>query len=138
VQIPRRSRSSWSSEPASVTSTRTSVPTPTDAATGGDVEPRARQIEALIDAGRYPAGATVPAAARGFAAFERGDYPAAIAALESMVAERMRMAGSRAQLDLVEFTLLKAYLAAGRREEAGRLIAAHRPGPGAIPVAGVP
>ena len=109
----------------------------TDAVHGDDVEPRNHQIEALIAAGRYPSGATVPAAARGFAAFERGDSAAAITALESMVDERVRMAGSRAQLDLVEFTLLKAYLASGRNEDARRLMSKRRPGPTGIPVAGV-
>jgi tetratricopeptide (TPR) repeat protein len=109
----------------------------TDAVHGDDVEPRTTQIEALVEAGRYPAGPTVPAAARGFAAFERGDYAAAIDSLESMFDERMRMAGSRAQLDLVEFTLLKAYLAAGRNEEARRLVTKRRPGPASIPVAGI-
>ena len=62
---------------------------------------------------------------------------AAITALESMVDERMRMAGSRAQLDLVEFTLLKAYLASGRNEDARRLMSKRRPGPNGIPVAGI-
>lgn len=108
-----------------------------DAAHGDDIEPRTGRIDALVAAGRYSAGATLPAAARGFAAFARGDHPAAIAAFESMFAERMRLAGSRAQLDLVEFTLLKSYLASGRTEDATRLVAGRRPGPGAIPVAGV-
>ena len=108
-----------------------------DAVEGDDVEPRTQQIEALANAGRYPAGPTVPAAARGFAAFERGDYPTAITALESMIGERERMSGSRAQLDLVEFTLLKAYLALGRTDDARRLVAARRQGPHTIPVAGL-
>ncbi len=109
----------------------------TDAVHGENVEPRTKQIEVLAEAGRYPAGSTVPAAARGFAAFARGDYPTAIASLESMFDERMRMAGSRAQLDLTEFTLLKAYLAAGRNEDARRLVSKRRTGPADIPVAGI-
>ena len=109
----------------------------TEAATGADVEPRARQIETLAEAGRYSAGLTVPRAARGFGAFERGDYATAIAELQAMIDERARMSGSRAQLDLVEFTLLKAYLAAGRHAEARHLLANRRPGPQTIPVAGV-
>jgi hypothetical protein len=51
--------------------------------------------------------------------------------------ERERICGSRAQLDLVEFTLLKAYPAAGRRDDASRLVQARRPGPRAITVAGL-
>jgi tetratricopeptide (TPR) repeat protein len=108
-----------------------------DAVAGDDIEQRTRQIETLAESGRYPAGPTVPAAARGFAAFQRGDYATAIKALESMIGERERMAGSRAQLDLVEFTLLKSYLASGRIADARRLVAARRPGPRTIPVASV-
>lgn len=109
----------------------------TDAVAGDDIEPRAEQIEMLAKSGRYPAGATVPAAARGFAAFQRGDHVTAIKQLESMISERERLSGSRAQLDLVEFTLLKSYLATGRTDDAHRLISARRPGPRSIPVTGV-
>jgi hypothetical protein len=42
-----------------------------------------------------------------FAAFERRDFAAAINALEPITGELERIGGSRAQLDLVEFTLLK-------------------------------
>ncbi len=107
-----------------------------DAVAGDDIEPRARQIEGLTESGRYPAGLTVPAASRGFAAFQRGDYDRAVRELESMMGERERMAGSRAQLDLVEFTLLKSYLALSRFEDGRRLVEARRRGPRSIPVAG--
>ena len=53
-----------------------------------------------------------------------------------MFPERDRLSGSRAQIDLVEFTLLKAYLATGRFEEA-RLLVDRRRGPRGIPVAGL-
>jgi hypothetical protein len=69
---------------------------------------RVRQIETLAEAGRYSAGLTVPDAARGFGAFERGDCASAITELQAMIGERARMSGSRAQLHLVEFTRLKA------------------------------
>jgi hypothetical protein len=101
-----------------------------------DIELRTGQIESLVESGRYPAGPTVPAAARGFAAFQRGDHATAIKQLESIIGERERLSGSRAQLDLVEFTLLKSYLASGRTDDAHRLIASRRPGPRSIPVAG--
>lgn len=107
-----------------------------DAVAGDDVEPRTRQIEGMAESGRYPAGPTVPAASRGFAAFQRGDHAETIRQLEAMLGERERLSGSRAQLDLVEFTLLKSYLALGRVEDARRLVAARRPGPHSIPVAG--
>jgi hypothetical protein len=43
---------------------------------------------------------------------------------------------SRAQLDLVEFTLLKTYLSADRAEDVRRLLSVRRSGPTGIPVAG--
>jgi hypothetical protein len=51
-----------------------------------------------------------------------------------MLPERERMGGSRAQVDLVEATLLQAYLNAGREAEARRLLADRRPGPASLPV----
>jgi len=98
---------------------------------------RARQIEDLGPKGRYPSGSYLPALARGFEAFERGDFPGAIEALEAVAGQNERIGGSRAQHDLIEFTLLKAYLSAGRLEEARRQLAARRPGASGIPVAGV-
>jgi hypothetical protein len=98
---------------------------------------RIAQMEDLARAGRYPSGSVIPAASRGFTAFARGDFCAAIEALEPLLAESERIGGSRAQTDLVEFTLLKACVAAGRMEDLRRLVGARRPGPGVGPVAGV-
>ncbi|GGC73046.1 tetratricopeptide repeat protein 38 family protein [Siccirubricoccus deserti] len=110
-----------------------------DAVAGDRAEAEARtaEIEDMVREGRYPAGATVATFARALGAFERRDYGAAITGIEGILAERERMGGSRAQLDLVEFTLLRAYLAAGRHEDARRLTAARRAGPRGIPVAGL-
>jgi len=47
------------------------------------------------------------------------------------------MGGSRAQVDLVEATLLRAYLKAGRVAEARHLRADRRLGSAALPVAGL-
>ena len=44
---------------------------------------------------------------------------------------------SRAQLDLVEFTLLQAYLSAERLDDARRMLSARRRGAPGIPVAGL-
>lgn len=110
----------------------------TDAVAGDAdaAEARARELSELAAAGRYPAGPGMSAVARAVAAFQRKDYAAAIAALEPVLPERERFSGSRAQLDLLEFTLLKAYLESGRPEDARNLLAARRPGPRGIPVAG--
>jgi tetratricopeptide (TPR) repeat protein len=109
------------------------------AVTGDDdgLTERVRRIEDLARDGRYPSGSFVPAMARAFAAFERRDFSAAIDALEPLVGERERIGGSRAQLDLIEFTLLKAYLEADRPDGARRLLGERRPGPSGVPVSGL-
>ena len=100
------------------------------------LDARNRQIEELAHEGRYPSGAYVPELSRGFVAFERGDYPAAIDALAPLAKQSERIGGSRAQHDLIEFTLLKAYLNADRLEEARQLLMARRPGASVVSVAG--
>ena len=109
------------------------------AVTGDDaaLEARNRQIEALAASGRYPSGSYLPALARGFAAFERRDFAATIEALAPLAGQNERIGGSRAQHDLIEFTLLKAYLGARRLEEAKRLLSGRRPGASGVPVAGI-
>jgi tetratricopeptide (TPR) repeat protein len=104
---------------------------------GDALDARARQMMEMSDNGRYPSGNYLPALSRGFAAFERKDYAAAIDALAPLAGESERIGGSRAQHDLIEFTLLKAYLEAGRSEDAQILLGARRPGASGIPVAGV-
>ena len=94
-----------------------------------------QSIEELGRAGRYPSGGLIPEAARGFAAFRRGDYAMAIDRIVPLLAERERLGGSRAQIDLLEFTALRAYLVSGRTEEASRLLTGRRPGPAHVPVA---
>src|ERR1700726_685155 len=98
---------------------------------GDDVslEARNRQIEELAASGRYPSGSYLPALAR--------DFAATIEALAPLAGQNERIGGSRAQHDLIEFTLLKAYLGAGRLEEAKRLLSGRRPGASGVPVAGI-
>ena len=98
---------------------------------------RARQIEDLVRAGHYPSGSYLPALAQGFAAFERGNYSDTIEALEPISAENERIGGSRAQHDLIEFTLLKAYIDANRLKEARRLLGVRRPDASCVAVAGI-
>jgi Flp pilus assembly protein TadD len=109
------------------------------AVAGNDTETTARagQIDELVADDRYPSGPLVPAVARGFAAFERRDFTAAIDALAPIRGELERIGGSRAQLDLIEFTLLKAYLGAGRPGDARRMLGARGRGTPGVPVAGL-
>jgi tetratricopeptide (TPR) repeat protein len=101
------------------------------------VDTRAHQIEVLAREGRYPSGSYLPTLARGFAAFERGDFSGAIEALAPLAGENERIGGSRAQHDLIDFTLLRAYLRANRPEEARHLLGARRPAASGVPVLGV-
>jgi hypothetical protein len=108
-----------------------------DAVVGNEAALKAReqQIDELTRDGRYPSGPLVPAVSRGFAAFERCDFSATIDALEPIAGELERIGGSRAQLDLVEFTLLKAYLGADRAGDARRMLNGRGRGSSQLPVA---
>jgi tetratricopeptide (TPR) repeat protein len=101
------------------------------------LEARVRQMEDLARHGSYPSGRFVPAVSHAFAAFERRDFSAAIDALEPTADELERIGGSRAQLDLVTFTLLKAYLNADRPDDARRLLRVRRSDRSGTPVAGL-
>ena len=101
------------------------------------LDARTRRMDDMAREGRYPSGSYLPTLSRGFAAFERGDFFAAIEVLAPLAAENERIGGSRAQHDLIEFTLLKACLEADRAEEAQRLLSARRPGASGVPVAGL-
>ncbi len=96
-----------------------------------------RQIEDLASRERYPSGHVVPAVSRGLAAFERQDFSATIDALEPIIGELERIGGSRAQLDLVEFTLLKAYVGSDRLDDARRMVSERHRGCSSPPVAGL-
>jgi len=98
---------------------------------------RSDQMAAAAREGRYPSGSYLPALARGFWAFERGDFPGAIEAFAPLAGQNERIGGSRAQHDLVEFTLLKAYANAGGSEDVRRMLAERRLGLCEVPVAGL-
>ena len=95
------------------------------------------ELEQRAASGRSPAGDVVPRLANGLAAYGDGDWARAIAVLEPALAETVRIGGSRAQRDLIENTLLAAYLKAGREADARRLMAAHTDRRPSVPVAGL-
>src|SRR5262249_19656342 len=98
---------------------------------------RARQIEALAREGRYPSGSYLPALAGGVTAFEPRGLFRAVDRHAPLARENERVGGSRAQHDLIEFTLLRAYLCAERLSEARRLLSVRRPGASGVPVLGI-
>ena len=65
--------------------------------------------------------------ARAFEAFARRDWAETIAFLAPVMATHERIGGSRAQRDLLEFTLLAALLKSGRADEARLMLATRRP-----------
>jgi len=75
--------------------------------------------------------------ARGFEAFACEDWSRAIEAMAPVESSLVRIGGSRAQRDLVENTLLAAYLRAGRRDEAKALLARRTSRHPTVPVAGL-
>jgi len=101
------------------------------------LDARALQMETAAQEGRYPSGSYLPTLARGFVAFERGDFAGAIAAFAPLARHNERIGGSRAQHDLIEFTLLKAYANAGQSEDVRRMLAQRRLGLNEVPVAGL-
>jgi hypothetical protein len=101
------------------------------------LEARVTEMDEFARNGRYPSGPVVPAVSRAFAAFERGNFSAVIDALKPIANELERIGGSRAQVDLVEFTLLRAYLSLDHLDDARRMIGARSRGSSRIPVSGL-
>jgi tetratricopeptide (TPR) repeat protein len=95
------------------------------------------ELKERAASGRSPAGDVVPRLAAGLAAYGRGDWATAIAVLEPALAETVRIGGSRAQRDIIENTLLAAYLKDGRDADARRLLASHADRRPSVPVAGL-
>jgi len=88
-------------------------------------------------AAKAPTGDVVPRLAKGLAAYGRGDWSGAIAVLEPVLAETVRIGGSRAQRDVIQNTLLAAYLKAGQEDKARKLLAAITDRRPSIPVMGL-
>ncbi|MBM3646964.1 MAG: tetratricopeptide repeat protein [Alphaproteobacteria bacterium] len=95
----------------------------------------AAELEQRAASGRSPAGIVVPRLASGLAAYGKGDWEKAIAIFDTALAETVRIGGSRAQRDLIENTLIAAYLKAGRAADAKGLVAAHADRRPSVPIA---
>lgn len=81
----------------------------------------------FMDSPRGSAGDMVPPMARGFDAYARGDWKRAADELEPLLDTHERLGGSRAQRDLLEYTVVAAKLHGGRAAEARGMIAKRRP-----------
>jgi tetratricopeptide (TPR) repeat protein len=97
------------------------------AAATGDAPAFERRIDALRNldaAGKLPQGGVVPALCRGLGAYARGEYQEAATVLDAAMADLTRVAGSHAQREVFEDTLIAACLKCGRVDRARRLLAA--------------
>lgn len=87
----------------------------------------AELLAKLIKEPTGPAGEAVSAVSSALQAFARQEWSGCIAALSPFMASHERLGGSRAQRDLVEFTLVAALLRAGRADDARLMLATRRP-----------
>jgi len=86
------------------------------------LEELAAQMRQRLAEGKIPAGEVVPAVVQAITAFAREDYAAAIALLEPVANQVVKVGGSNAQREVFEDTLLEAYIRAGRSEPALELL----------------
>ncbi|WP_374569717.1 tetratricopeptide repeat protein [Phenylobacterium sp.] len=77
------------------------------------LERRIAALSGLVEAGGLGAGAVVPAICRAALAFAEEDYAGCAAILEPVAAEVARIGGSGAQREIMEDTLIAAWLRAG-------------------------
>lgn len=96
-------------------------------------------LQRIIDNPQGPAADILVPIARGFDAFARRDWAAAAAEIRPVLATHERVGGSRAQRDLLEYTMTCALLRNGQRDDALQLISSRRPanGKGGYPLAGL-
>jgi tetratricopeptide (TPR) repeat protein len=96
-------------------------------------------LRSLIDNPKGPAADVLPPIARGFEAFARQNWSEAVRELQPILSTHERVGGSRAQRDLLEYTVTSAMLRGGQADEARQLISTRRPGNGrgGFPLAGL-
>jgi tetratricopeptide (TPR) repeat protein len=93
------------------------------AATGsGVLATRLAQMEARDADGKLAPGSSAIDLCRGAQAFAAGDHDSAIRILEPLMPAVVRIGGSHAQRELWEDTLIVAYLRAGHRDKATKMI----------------
>jgi tetratricopeptide (TPR) repeat protein len=104
-------------------------------AMAGDAEALAK----IIENPKGPAADILLPIARGFDGFAKGNWTQAVDELKPVLETHERVGGSRAQRDLLEYTVTCALLRSGRANEARCLITSRRPQNAAsgLPVAGI-
>ena len=84
-------------------------------------------LNRIIKEAKGPASDLVPKISEAFQAFTSEKWYEVIDILTPVMSQHERIGGSRAQRDLIEFTLINAMLKADRHLEAERLLAMRRP-----------
>lgn len=97
------------------------------AALGYAMAGRSAALRRIVRDARGPAADLVRDLAEAFGAIAAADWAAADAFLTAALADHARIGGSRAQRDLIEYASVVVLLRLGRREEARRQLAMHRP-----------
>ena len=98
------------------------------------------KLAGFMENPRGAAGDMVPPMARGFSAFAAGEYKRAAEELEPLLDTHERLGGSRAQRDLLEYTVAAAKLRGGSKAHARAFIEKRRPHNakvGGFPLAGL-
>jgi hypothetical protein len=96
-------------------------------------------LQNIIDNPQGPAADILVPIARGFDAFARGEWARVVDEIRPLLETHERVGGSRAQRDLLEYTVTYALLRNGQRDEALQLISSRRPAHGKdrFPLAGL-
>ena len=84
-------------------------------------------LSKIISDAKGPAGDVVSDLAEAFDAFAQENWTETAVHLTKVMSDHARIGGSKAQRDLIEFTMTAALLKLGRAEEAYRLLAIRRP-----------
>jgi hypothetical protein len=84
-------------------------------------------LHRIIENGQAPAADILLPIARGFDAFARGKWAKVVEEIGPVLETHERVGGSRAQRDLLEYTVTCALLRNGQRDEALQLISRRRP-----------
>lgn len=95
------------------------------AAANGDtagLEKRVETVSQRLASGSFPAGPVVPAICRALPAFAQGDYSRCVALLEPVAGDVVRIGGSHAQREVIEDTLIQAWLRSGEIAKARALL----------------
>lgn len=82
------------------------------------------QLQERLAQGKLPAGAVVPGIVTALAAFAHGAYDEVVQQLEPVMEQVVRIGGSNAQRQVIEDTLLQAYVRSGRCQQAAQLLQA--------------